>query len=270
MVEQRPEERLPPIDLKATEVKELRPMGSFDSELDLMLQRMEKVKPFPEKELIIEAMGTTRLQCPFNCETWAVNMGYHQVFQLDGHFTRIFLTHTQVKDANGKPAFTWEHFNKMAAKGIIVYNTHRVKGLNSTMFPFKRLVKKYNTEYFSNTIAYMVALAVDEGYKKIHLYGCDMMTREEYAWEKGGIEYWLGRANGMGVETTIAEGSSLLKTITGKPYGAKYFNLKDLDPDGSLRRQMRKYVPKSTSTSYLYENPIRPPDPTMTPWVKVR
>ena len=266
MVNEKPDEQLPDLDLKPIEDKELRTLGTIDEEIKLMRERIE---PFPKDVITICAMGATRIQCPFDTETWACNMGYFQIFEMGGHFSKIFLTHTQVRDVNGKPAFNWDDFNKLAEAGIEVYNTHKVKGLNSKMYPFKRLVKKFNTEYFSNTIAYQIAFAIDQGYKMIHIYGCDMMTRQEYAWEKGGIEYWLGVAHGMGVETTIADGSSLLKTITGKPYGVKYFNLKDIDPKGSLRRDVKKFVPKDTSTGYMYESPIKPSPPEPTQWVSV-
>jgi len=265
MVNERPETDLPDLDLSGLEEAKDRQLGSIDEEIESMLERVSKLD-FPKDELTICAMGNTRKFCPFDTETWAVNMGYYQIFQIYGHFEKTFLTHTQVHDVHGRGAFNWGDFNKLAEAGIEVYNTHKVKGLNSTLYPFKRISKKFNTEYFSNTISYMIALAIDMGYKKINFYGCDMMTTSEYAWEKGGLEYWLGRCHGMGIETFVAEGSSLLKTITGKPYGVKYFKLKDIDPTGSIRRQVKKYTPKSTSTGYMFEDPIRPPDPEPTKW----
>ncbi len=271
MVNEGINEGLPDLNLSPTNVKSLRQLGVFDDEVKLMVERLKKAMPFPKDELIICAMGATRVMCPFDAETWICNMGYWQVFQLDGHFTRLFLTHTQVKDIYGTEAFNWEHFNKLANAGIRIYNTHKVKGLNSIPYPYKRISKKFNTEYFSNTISYMIALALDMGYKKIRFYGCDMMTSAEYAWEKGGLEYWLGRAHGMGVKTEISEGSSLLKTITGKPYGVKYYNLKDIDPTGLLRKKVKKSAPKlpEGATGFFYENPIKPPDPQLTPFVHV-
>jgi hypothetical protein len=95
-----------------------------------------------------------------------------------------------------------------------------------------------------------------------------MMTQEEYAWEKGGVEYWLGRLHQEGIKITIAEGSSLLRTITGKPYGIKYFNMKDVDPTGAIRKQLKKYAPKDTSTSVRYMSPLGPAKPEPTNWVE--
>ena len=269
MVDEKPNTELPPIDFSAKSVTKLRPLGSFESELKLMVERMDKLKPFKPNELIIEGMGATRSQCPFDCETWSLNMGYMQVFQIDGHFSRVFLCHPQVRDASRRPVFCWDHFNKMVDAGITVYNTHKVKGLNSKMYPYKRISRKYDTDFFSNTISYMLAMAIDEGYKKISLYGCDMMTQSEYAWEKGGLEFWLGGAKMLGIKIDIAEGSSLMQTITGKPYGVKYFNLKDIDPTRSMRRKVKKSIPETTSTAYMYEDPVRPPDPSISPYVDI-
>ena len=269
MVIKKPDEQLPDINLNPTDTKEFRQLGKFEDEVKLMFERMERVKPFSKDKVILLGMGSTRVECPFDCETWSVNMGYQQICQLDGHFSRIFLTHTQIRDVNGKEAFKWEQFNKLAEAGVIVYNIHNIKGLNSKMYPFKRISKKFNTEYFSNTISYMIAKALDEGYKKVSLYGCDMMTQSEYAWEKGGLEYWIGRLQQAGVDVFIAEGSTLLKTITGKPYGVKYFNMKDIDPTGTYRRMIKKYTPNATSDEYMFESPIKPPDPEPTNWVSV-
>lgn len=272
MVDEKLDTGLPAPNLSVLNQKKLRNLGTFEEELSSMIQRMEKLKPFPKGELIIEAMGATRSNCPFDAETWSCNMGYFQIMQLDGHFSKVFITHTQVKDIYGNPAFCWEHYNKMVKAGIDVYNIHKIKGLNSKLYPLKRIMKKFKTDFFSNTISYMVALALDMGYKKIRLYGCDMMTREEYAWEKGGIEFWLGVAKGMGVDVEITDGSSLLKTITGKPYGIKYFKLKDIDPSGIMRRQLKKLRLKTPlgSTGFFMENPIKPPMPEMTPYVTIQ
>ena len=253
MADEQPEEHgLPDLNLNPIKIKEKREPGTIDEEIALMLQRMEDKKPFPEKVVTICAMGVTRALCPFDTETWACNMGYWQIFELDGYFSKIFLTHGQVLRMDNHYAFDWNEFNKLVDAGIEVYNIHQVKDLNSKMYPLKRIIKKYGTDYFSNTIAYQVAYALDKGYKTINIYGCDMKTQEEYAWEKGGIEYWIGRAQQAGIEVNIVEGSSLLKTITGKPYGIKHFYLKDIDPDGSIRRTRHRSMPLSPALSREY------------------
>ena len=247
------------------------PLGSFKEELNNFKLRVSKVRPFPKDEVIILGMGPSRRDCPWDAEVWSVNMGYQQVAMLKGHVEKIFMAHCQTKDIYGRDMFKWEHYNKMADEGIEIWNIHRVKGLKSRLFPLKRLIKKYGTDYFSDTIAYMIVWAIEKGYKKIRLYGCDMMTQQEYGWEKGGLEYWIGYARGKGIEVKICDGSQLLRTITGKPYGIKYWRKKDIDPFGLLSR---KRIPKELPTSSQLVEATRSTEPKsppnrLTPWVEM-
>jgi len=57
---------------------------------------------------------------------------------------------------------------------------------NSVKFPFEELEKKYQIFehrqecYFTNSISEMVALALDEGFEEIHIYGVNMSHSSEY------------------------------------------------------------------------------------------
>jgi hypothetical protein len=48
--------------------------------------------------------------------------------------------------------------------------------------------------YFSNSISYMIALALMDGYKTIGVWGVDMAAGGEYQQERPSVEYWLGVA----------------------------------------------------------------------------
>ena len=247
-----------------------RKLGTFNEELEKIQWRTSKRMPFPKDEVIILGMGKTRIYCPWDAEVWSVNMGYTQVALLKGHLEKIFLAHGQTKDILGRKMFYWEQYNQMADAGVEIWNTHRIKGLKSKLFPLKRLIKKYGTDYFSDTIAYMMVWAIEKGYKKIRLYGCDMMTRDEYAWEKGGIEYWIGYARGRGIKVEICEGSQLLKTLSGKPYGVKYWRLKDIDPFGMLRGKPTKELPSSSQILEATKSTEQPrPATELTPWISL-
>lgn len=199
------------------------------------------------KTIDILAMGPSRGQCPFDAETWGCNTGWKQVLAVGGKLDKLFLAHTQVYSAEGNPYFEWD---KMAAQGFEIVTTHRIKDCKSTLFPRKRIEQKFDCAYWSDTICYMIAYALDKytyidkkdplfPYGKVklgeplrlRLYGVDMQDYQEYQLEKGGIEHWLGIAKGLGVEYLISFGSTLLTTETGKPYGDKHYNLKDIIPD---------------------------------------
>lgn len=188
------------------------------------------------KEVILLAMGPSRIQCLFDAETWALNTGYRQVADMKGRIDKLFLAHCQVYDKDHKPYFDWNEINNLKVE---VINTHRVRKLKSKQYPFKAVIRKFETDYFSDTIAYMLAYALHKyTYRrkdkvflkeplKLRLYGADMLEHGEYQLEKGGIEFWLGLARGLGAKVEISKGSHLLRTYNGVRYGSKQTKVED-------------------------------------------
>lgn len=78
--------------------------------------------------------------------------------------------------------------------------------------------------YLTSSIAQEIALAIHEGYSEISLYGVDLNTESEYAWQKPGVEYMLGLAAGKGIKVILPDNCPLL---AGKIYGRGY-----LSPEG--------------------------------------
>jgi len=203
-------------------------------------------------------MGASRRLCPFdkNKPVWSCNTGYMQVAGMRGHISKIFMAHPQHQRQDGKGlAYDVEQMNMLIDHGIEILNINKVKGLRHKSYPLKQIMRKFETNYFSDTICYMIAYAVhmwtekkrgkfqlkEGGRHRLELYGVDMATFDvggagEYQLEKGGVEFWIGLARGIGIEVWIAEGSQLLRTITGHPYGYKYWNWDDLDPFHLLDR----------------------------------
>ena len=188
------------------------------------------------RELIILGQGPTRVECKYHCETWGVNGGYVFAERLD----KLFMCDTLEGE------ILTEEYNVeklLEFKGTLVLPKPFpvFDGLNIPVeiYPIDEVLAKFPTRFFSNTIAYMMAYAllhtktiqesndpmpkVVEGYKKIWFYGMDMMSNSSYMQEKGGVEYWMGVALGMGVELTNTNGSATGKTWDGKMYG--YYGL---------------------------------------------
>lgn len=73
--------------------------------------------------------------------------------------------------------------------------------------------------YLSSSIAYELALAIYEGFEEIHLYGVDLVTDAEYAWQKPGVEYLLGFALGKGIRVVLPVNCPLLRgTLYGRGF----------------------------------------------------
>lgn len=210
-----------------------------------------------KRELILLGMGASRQLCPFDSEVWSCNNGYRQIMQRGGHCEKIFMTHIQ-HFVRGHWSYLAKESNLLIAAGIETFNIHRCKDLNTKLYPLKRICKKFNSEFFSDTICYMVAYAIDQATKidknpnsitygkpilkypfRIRFFGVDMKTKDEYELEKGGIEYWIGIARGLGIDVEISEFSTLCTTCTGKPYGIKNYKIAEIDPWGLLKSNKR-------------------------------
>ena len=180
-------------------------------------------------EVIILGCGPTHVECKYHCETWGVNGTYTFAQRLD----KLFMTDEAV-EVNA----THYEIQKMRELNPVMvfpvdYEKFRGNGFKVEIYPIERVQERFPTRFFSNTIAYMIAYAlvntktiqdsprprVVDGYNRILLYGIDMMTHSTYVQEKGGVEYWMGVALGMGVEVTNTKGSATGKTWNGRMYG---------------------------------------------------
>lgn len=80
----------------------------------------------------------------------------------------------------------------------------------SIEYPLATMIEQYGN-YFTNSISYMIALAIHEGAKEIGIYGVDMSTSEEYGSQRPSVEYYLGIAKGKGIKLDIHPACDLLK-----------------------------------------------------------
>ena len=81
----------------------------------------------------------------------------------------------------------------------------------SSSYPLQDMIDKFG-DYFTNSVSYMLALAIDKGAEEIHLYGVDMSVGGEYETQRASCEYFIGLARGLGIKVIVSENSDLLKT----------------------------------------------------------
>ena len=176
------------------------------------------------KEVILLGTGPSRKECSWDAEVWTVNAGYVKVLEMGGFMEKLFIAHGTWKQppicgslvgAIGE-GISWEDIAKVIDWGVQVITLHRIKGIKSTLYPLKRIIKKLGTNYFTNTISYMIAYAIDKNYEKIRLYGIDMTTELEYKWERPCVSFWVGYAMGRGIKVNISLGSIVCKIRDGQ------------------------------------------------------
>ena len=96
---------------------------------------------------------------------------------------------------------TVARINQLGCRFIAPYKYAEIP--KSEAFPLRECVKEFGAPYFTNTVAFMIAHALLSGAKEIDIYGVNQASSSEYFYEKSGVEYWLGVANGRGVKVTI-------------------------------------------------------------------
>ncbi|KKN36495.1 hypothetical protein LCGC14_0773180 [marine sediment metagenome] len=220
------------------------------------------------KEIIILGTGNSCIYCDFVGEVWGVNGAYYikkrmpEKHQDKFHLEKLFMCDF-MWSAEGQLNFHLGEINNLKKEyGAELISLHPMKlgkhKLECKYFPYKRIVKKFSSDYFTDTITYMIAYALDK-YSvvkenehgvlrpeltrplRLKFAGVDMCTTLEYQVSKGGVEFWVSKAHTMGAEIEITPGSQILKNPRGVPYGhRRKYKIKDIDPYGVLDGKKQK------------------------------
>jgi hypothetical protein len=67
------------------------------------------------------------------------------------------------------------------------------------------------SKIFTSSFSYMLALGLLEGYERIELFGIELVLEGEYTYQREAMAFWVGKADGMGVELWMPEECDLLK-----------------------------------------------------------
>ena len=67
--------------------------------------------------------------------------------------------------------------------------------------------------YMTSSIAWMIGLAITEGFSTIGVYGVDMAQQTEYEEQRPCCEYLIGLARGRGIEVRLPRTTDLLRAV---------------------------------------------------------
>ena len=170
-----------------------------------------------KKKVALIGYTPTRGQAPYDnpeFEIWGLNDLYKFKSDQDvKRWDRWFEIHDTKQDYTHLGRQPWaklfEDFKKM---GCPVYLQQKHPDIpNSIAYPIEEAVKQFGY-YFTNTVSYMIALAIMEKFEEIHVYGIDMAVDSEYNYERPSCEYFLGVAIGRGIKVYIPPEADLLKS----------------------------------------------------------
>lgn len=153
-----------------------------------------------------------------DCEIWGVNQLYRFIPRADRWFQIHTDWHDSKKWAAGTDLRQW-----LTDSPIPTYMTAVDSTIpNSVAYPIDWVKQQLGLQvflggqvvadhdYFTSTIAFMLALAIAEGFEEIGIYGIDLIIGREYFFEKACAEFYLGIAHARGIAVHKPENSALL------------------------------------------------------------
>lgn len=139
------------------------------------------------KKLAILGKLPTKFKAPFNDNNYHIwGFNYHTDFNRIKHYTTWFDIHAK----NPNPIADYTRQN----------------------FPFKECEELLGGQYFNNTVSYLIAFAILQGYKEIELYGMrfqgvECTRKQEYQ----NVRELIFFAKGKGVNITAPFDEVMLK-----------------------------------------------------------
>ena len=93
---------------------------------------------------------------------------------------------------------------------------------SSVRIPFEDLIAKYGPYFWTSTIAYMIAMAIDALQDRaargeqvaIGLWGVDMSATEEWSYQRPGCQHFIGLAMSLGINIVLPPESDLMRPPT--------------------------------------------------------
>ena len=204
-------------------------------------------KDIPRKKDKVAILGfaDSKDEAPFNdqdWEIWGLNSLFENIPRYDRwfeiHDRKIFAMDTNKEIGLGLTRDGRPYMKALADLPVPCYMIDDYPDIpNCVRYPIEEMISEFDPQmrrqewshrfktsveldwngYFTNSISYMIALAIFEGYKEIGVWGVDMATghwwetNSEYFFQRPSCEYYLGIAVGRGIKVTIPNSADLLK-----------------------------------------------------------
>lgn len=178
----------------------------------------------PRKIAIVGTAEPHWREAPFADETWEI-WTCGGVYTTAPRSTRHIEIHRLSETCKGwgespeqEAAARNVYVEWLRSRGPHVYAQPSPQLPDATPYPLQDVLKAFPDGYFTNSVSYMLALALLEGVSEIALYGVDMALSgntdtgsDEYGQQRPSCEFYLGVAVGMGVQVHLPPQTTLLK-----------------------------------------------------------
>lgn len=160
-----------------------------------------------KKKIAIIGTTSSLVDAPYNDPEWEI-WGLNGAYDAIPRFDRWFDMHSiDVLKKYHQSAY-FDFLRKAGNKVIMAHQTPELP--EAQKFPAMELVDKYG-RYFTNTVAWLIAYAIEQNPSTIGLWGINMAMDTEYSIQRPSCEYFLGIAEGKGIDVIIPESSEIMK-----------------------------------------------------------
>lgn len=113
-----------------------------------------------------------------------------------------------------KPWFSPEYVQWLGQFKGTVWTGEPVADIpNSKRLPTEDLIGKYGPYFFTSSLAWMLAMAIEAGATEIGLWGVDMAATEEYYYQRPGCQFFILKALERGIKVIVPPESDLLQPM---------------------------------------------------------
>lgn len=160
------------------------------------------------KIAIMGSAPSSRLTAPFgdpNWEIWCCSPPNYDLPQQDAWF--------EMHNCDRKFAIQtnqpWVQVLQSHPRVYVAKSDPRIP--NGILYPIEEMRNRFGRYFFTSTIAYMLAFAIEQKPEKIGLWGVDMSAAEElYTHQRPGCHYFIQEAEKAGIEVIASPMSDIL------------------------------------------------------------
>jgi len=170
----------------------------------------------PVKKVAVLGFTDSWKKAPFDDPSWEI-WGLNELYMFIPRWTRWFELHQRsVYEADKKR--TSDHIYALRAMTCPLYMHQHYEDMPTSIpYPLQAIAAAFpnpagGLPYLTNSISFMLALSILEGFQEIMVCGVDMSADSEYQQQRPSCEYFLGIAQGRGIKVTLPGECELLHT----------------------------------------------------------
>ncbi len=162
------------------------------------------------KVAIVGSCPSSRLLAPYRDESWEIWGFSPDNLNILPRMTVWFEVHGDWGWTGYDPTLEQNYIAWVNTLPCQVYAQRQDIFPKAELFPAEKLVEKFGPYWFTSTVAWMLAFALENGVTELSIYGCDMALKDEYDHQLPACHRFLEIATDRGVPVYVPPESDLL------------------------------------------------------------